>query len=418
MRLTRRQFLKTGATVVGAGALLPVVFQKALVSLNDQRVHGAAPDDGKVLVVVQMAGGNDGLNMVVPVADGRYYDARPGLAVPQAQALPLNDTTGLNPSMVKLKDLWDLGVVAIVEGVGYPTPNFSHFVSMDIWQEADPAQKLSDGWLGRYFDRTVGKQEAPFLGLAIGSALPTAFRSYNVAVPSLENIATYQFQSDPRAPSLAAPRLQALKAWYASGHTSLPAYGPLLDETFKAADISIVTLQNAHSAYKASVQYPTGNTLASALQLVAEAISANVGVKVCHVSIGGFDTHANQTVDQPRQLGFLATALNAFYLDLQAKGLDSKVLIMTWSEFGRRVKSNASTGTDHGSAAPLFFIGTPVKGGLYGQRPDLGNLDNGNLKFTTDFRTVYATALDGWLNAPSKDLLRGVFQPIPLWKAA
>ncbi len=314
--------------------------------------------------------------------------------------------------MAKLKELWDQGVVAIVEGVGYPNPNFSHFVAMDIWQTADPGHKLSEGWVGRYFARKKDSVEAPFLGLAIGRSLPTSFETPSVTVPSVENLSTYQFQGDPQAPFLAEPRLKTLRSLYEKG-ASASAYGPLLNGTVGAANASIETLQSAHVSYKPAVQYPN-NGLGPALQMVAEAIAANVGIKVCHVSIGGFDTHANEPVDQPRQLGAVATAISAFYADVKAHSLDSKALIMTWSEFGRRVKSNASNGTDHGSAAPVFFVGTPVKGGLYGQRPDLGNLDNGNLRFTTDFRSVYATAAEGWLGVPSKDLLGGSFDPIPL----
>jgi uncharacterized protein (DUF1501 family) len=386
-----------------------------LASLSEQSVHGAPADNGHILVVVQIAGGNDGLNTVVPITDGRYYDARPGLAIAPEQALPLDGSTGFHPSLGPLKELWDQSALAIVEGVGYPSPNFSHFVSMDIWETADPYQKLLDGWLGRYFQRVQGQVEAPFLGLAVGRALPTAFETTAVTVPSLEQLATYQFQGDPRTPSLNSSRLQALMSLYQRGESQVP-YGPTLYGAVQAASASIQVLQAAHQAYKPSVQYPN-TPLAQALRLVAESIAAKKAVKIFHVSIGGFDTHANQTTDHPRQLSTLATALHTFYTDLKAQGLDSNVLIMTWSEFGRRVKSNASSGTDHGSAAPLFFLGTPVKGGFYGQRPDLGNLDNGNLRYTVDFRSVYATALESWLGAPSQELLGANFEPLPLLKA-
>lgn len=414
MSLNRREFLKAGVTLLGASAMLPLVFQRALAVLGEQKAGGAPANDGRVLVVVQIAGGNDGLNTIVPVLDSRYYDARPGIAIPQAQALPLDTTAGLNPSMVKMKEFWDKGNLAIVEGVGYPNPNFSHFVSMDIWQTADPSLKLTRGWLGRYFEKSRGKQEAPFLGLAIGGSPPLSFVTPAMTMPSLEGLGTYQFQMDREASFLNASRLRTLMSLYEAGRKASP-YGPLFGGTIQAAGASIDTLQSAHKSYKPAVQYPAG-PLSSSLLLVAEAIAANVGVKVCHVSIGGFDTHANQQVDQPRQLGILANSLHAFYTDLKAQGLDSRVVIMTWSEFGRRVKANASSGTDHGSAAPLFFLGTPVKGGFYGQRPDLSNLDNGNLRYTVDFRSVYATVLEGWLGAPSKELLNDSYEQIPLWR--
>lgn len=409
----RREFLKVGASFVGASALMPLVFRRATALASTQRARGAPVDNGRVLVVIQMAGGNDGLNTVVPVSDGRYYSARPELAVPALSALPLDATSGLSPSLPEVKSLWDAGLVAIVEGVGYPQPNFSHFVSMDVWQTADPAHKVFDGWLGRYLSAVKDEVEAPFLGLAIGSELPTALETGSVAVPALDSLVSYQFQGDPRAPTLTAPRLKTLRAMYGKAAPA-STYGPMIRDTLSAAEVSVQTLQSAHQTYKLAVPYPANNRLAAALQLVAEAIGSGTGVKICHVSIGGFDTHADQPTAQSVLLANLSSAVSAFYGDLKAHGLDSKVLMMTWSEFGRRVKANASSGTDHGSAAPLFFMGTPVKGGLYGQRPDLGNLDNGNLRYTVDFRSVYATALESWLGVASKDLLGAEYERFPL----
>ncbi|MBI3744760.1 MAG: DUF1501 domain-containing protein [Chloroflexi bacterium] len=412
MDVTRRSFLKVGVTMVGAGAILPPVFRKTLGALSAQRVHAAPVDDGRVLVVVQMAGGNDGLNTVIPISDSRYYNARPRIAVPADQALSLDADTGLHPVMTGMKGIWDSGNLAIVEGVEYPRPNFSHFTSMDIWQSADPNLKLTDGWVGRYFAAAGGSQPAPFLGLAVGSDLPKSMWTPTVAVPALPSIAQYQFQGDPRVPALTTPRTQALSTLCDAGRTD-GAYGPLLSATMRTATASIQTLTTATQQYKPAVTYPNKG-LANALLLVAQTIGANVGVKVCHVSIGGFDTHATQATAQPRQLAELSDSLAAFHADLKAHQLDSKVLIMTWSEFGRRVNDNASDGTDHGTAGPLFFLGTPVKGGRYGQRPDLGNLDNGNLRYTTDFRSVYATAIEGWLGAPSKAILGEKFELLPL----
>ncbi len=414
MPLDRREFLKQGITYLGVGALMPAIFQRALSALGEHSLRGAPADDGRVLVVVQMAGGNDGLNTVIPVTDGRYYDARPEIGIRQAQALSLDANTGLHPAMAKLKDLWDRGLLAIIEGVGYPVPNYSHFVSMDIWQRSDPTLKQMRGWLGRYFEKSAGAPEAPFLGLAIGNSLPTSFQALASTVVALDNVAAYQFQGDARAPSLTAPRLRALASLYDAGNRA-SGYGPLLAQTMRTASASVETVQKAHQIYKFAVEYPKSG-LASALATVAEAIATGVGVKVCHVTIGGFDTHANQLNDQSRQLTALSEALHAFYSDLKAHNVDSRVAIMTWSEFGRRVKGNASGGTDHGSAAPLFLLGTPVKGGFYGQRPGLVDLDNGNLRFATDFRSVYATVLGGWLGAPAQDVLGGAYASLAVWR--
>ena len=412
--MNRREFIKAGLALVGASALVPTVFQNALVTLQQQAVRGGPADDGRVLVLVQLAGGNDGLNTVIPFTDTRYYESRPDLSLAQGSVLPLNSTTGFHPAMGKLKELWDQGVIAIVEGVGYNNQNFSHFASMDIWQTADPSLKLADGWLGRYYAKHKDDLEVPFLGLAVGSTLPTSFRTPAVAVPSVNSISNYQFKTDTQAPTLASLRFQALQSLYEDSG-SAGDYGSLLHRTLQTAVTSIKIIQDAHAKYKTSVQYPSGG-LGTALQLIAEAVAANVGAKVYHVSIGGFDTHANQIEDHPRQLNLLSAALHTFYSDLKNQGLHGRVLVMTWSEFGRRVKANASQGTDHGSAAPLFFIGAPVKGGLYGQRPSLENLDNGNLRYTVDFRSVYATALESWLGVSSQEILGDVFELIPLLK--
>lgn len=412
--MNRRDFIKSGLALAGAGAVMSLVFRRATALLQQETAYAALADSGRILVIVQLAGGNDGLNTVVPFTDSHYYDARPGLAVAQAEVLPLNSTTGFHPVLGKLKELWDQGLIAIVEGVGYPNQNYSHFASMDIWQTADPTLKRADGWLGRYFAGHKEDAGVPFLALSVGGTLPTSFRTPAVTEPSLTSVSNYQFRSDAQNPALTTPRFEALKSLYQEAG-SAGKYGLSLNQTLQTAITSTGIIQDAHAKYKPSLQYPSGG-LGTALLLVAEAIAANVGTRVYHVTLGGFDTHANQLEDHPRQLTALSMALNAFYTDLKNHGLQDKVLIMTWSEFGRRVKANASQGTDHGSAAPLFFIGAPVKGGLYGQRPSLENLDNGNLRFAVDFRSVYATALESWLGVPSREILGGTFEPIPLLK--
>lgn len=393
---------------------MPSVFEKALTALAEQPLHGAIAGDGRILVIVQMAGGNDGLNTIIPITDSRYFDSRPRIAIPPSQAIKVNSSTGLHPKLAGMKALWDQGILAVVEGVGYPSPNFSHFVSMRIWQKADPTERRPQGWLGRYLEKAKRIQEAPFLGLAIGRTLPAALETPAVAVPSLQNLGVYRFLGNPQAASSASPRMKYLTSLYEASAADNP-YGPLLNGSLRAAISSVDTLQQAHQNYKPAVEYPT-DPLASSLLTVAEAIAANTGVKVCHVTIGGFDTHASQANVQGRQLGMLSDSLQAFYADLKAHNLDSRVVVMTWSEFGRRVRENGSQGTDHGSAGPLFILGTPVKGGLYGGRPGLDDLDNGNLRYTVDFRSVYATVLDGWLKTPSRDILGAAYETIPLWR--
>ena len=404
--LTRRRFLQSSLALIPAGAMLPHVFQRGLYAVNMEWGSQQPPGAQRTLVV-ELAGGNDGLNTVVPYTDGFYYDARPGLAIPQGQVLPLNDEVGLHPSLAELLPLWEQERLAIVEGVGYFDQSYSHFQSRDIWQSGDPTgrvQNASAGWLGRYFAELPPLAGNWFDGMGIGQKVPPALYTPEVAIPAVQSVETYQLQASRRAPQdLAAARVQALLGLYASAPRATP-YAALLDNTLEAAYNSSLALQGAHAAYTPAVAYPESR-FAQGLRLVAEAIVQNMGLRVGHISLGGFDTHADEVVDHPMLLQTLSQGLAAFYQDLQAHGKDRDVLIMTWSEFGRRVEANASQGTDHGAASSLFLMGTSVRGGLYGQRPDLGRLDFGNLRYTTDFRAVYKTVLEEWLQAPAEAVL-------------
>ena len=412
MLVTRRQVIKTCALAVPAFAMMPAIFRRGVAaSLGESRASPAASNK-RTLILVQMAGGNDGLNAVVPYSDGRYYDARPNIAIPQNQVLTLNDKIGLHPGLAKFKALWDEGVLGIVQGVGYPNPNYSHFSSMHIWETADPEEKLKDGWLGRYFQQLDKTHDDLLQGLAVGSVVPPEMYSSAVSVPILQSVDLYKIQGDPSRPEAVKARTDALVRLYDASPKQTP-YSVLLDNTLEAFNKSVKALRQANAAYKPAVIYP--NTyLGKGLSLLAEAIVGDLGIKVGHIMLGGFDTHDNEARDLDRLYPMLSEAIYAFYQDLRAQGKDKEVVIMTWSEFGRRVKSNASDGTDHGSAAPTFIIGTPVKKGLYGEMPNLGNLDNGNLRYAVDFRCVYSTDLNRWLDAPAKLLLGNKeFEQIP-----
>jgi uncharacterized protein (DUF1501 family) len=411
MLVSRRQFLKSSMLVAPTFAFMPTVFKRAVAASTSESFGGQVNAPG-TLVIVQMAGGNDGLNTLVPYADSRYYDLRPNMAIPQADVLPIDDEVGFHPAMDKLKDLWDGGNLAIVEGVGYPSPSFSHFESMDIWQSADLGGNFKEGWLGRYFESLQDTQSAPFQGMAVGRKLPLSLRSSKVPIPTVKSVERYQLRGDPRFPDATEDRAQAVLNLFAASPRSAP-YSVLLDNTMDAAYRSSLALQRAHAAYQPGATYPE-TPLADALKLLAEAITNDLGVKVGHVSIGGFDTHAAQPDRHAILLTETSEAMAAFYQDLKAHGRDGDVVIMTWSEFGRRVTSNASDGTDHGTAGPMFFLGTPVKGGLYGERPNLGDLGDNNLRFTTDFRSVYATVLEQVLGVPSEAMLGTRYDPLPL----
>jgi uncharacterized protein (DUF1501 family) len=411
LNISRRAMMKDGLLVVTAGMLMPSIFGRAVRAAHNAAQEGdhyAFDAQGRTLIVVQMAGGNDGLNTIVPYSDSRYYQARPTLAIQQKDVLTLNDRLGFNPALQAIKPLWDQSKVAIVEGVGYPNPSLSHFQAMDIWQSLDLNGQGSEGWLGKYVAGLVDKDGHPFQSLDIGVQLPTALRAIGAQVPTVAQPQTYHLAPDPANPRGVDVRTQALLRLYDSYPKTAP-YAALLDATAQNAQQGSKQLQAADAAYKPAVQYPQGS-FADGLKVLAEAIVQGLGLRVGYITLGGFDTHANQISDQPTLLKTLAEGVAAFYADLAAHGKADDVVIMTWSEFGRRVHENGNNGTDHGTAAPLFVLGNAVTGGIYGEPPDLGNLDSvGNLKFTIDFRQVYATVLDRWLGAPSQAILGGSF---------
>jgi uncharacterized protein (DUF1501 family) len=413
MTITRRQFLKSSLAAAPAAAVMPVVFSRAIAaSVHEQ----ANPSVGnRTLVIVQMAGGNDGLNTVVPTNDGVYYDARPLVNVASGQSLLLNKDVGLNPSLTAFKELWDEGTLAIVEGVGYPKPNYSHFNSMDVWQTADPSAQGFEGWVGRYLEGVVDVESNNVMSMAVGRRLPREMNSHKVSSPVIDTVNAYRIQPGPDEGISNNLRTSLLLDLYASTPGARP-FGALLDSTMHSAESSSSALQAAHSEYLPAAEYPD-TTLGQSMKVLAGAIIGNLGVRVGHVRIGGFDLHATQLPKHGGLLAETAGAMTAFYRDLQAQGRDQDVVLMTWSEFGRRVTENGSGGTDHGSAGPMFIAGTPVSGGLYGERPSLTKLDKKNFKFTTDFRQVYASLLEDWLGAPSEIVLNGRFEKLPLLRA-
>jgi uncharacterized protein (DUF1501 family) len=406
---TRRDFLKRSMAVVSLGLSVPAVFARAAVAARAESSAGA----GRTLVVVQLAGGIDGLNTVVPYADGRYRDLRPELAIAETDVLPLDDRLAFNPALASLKGLYDEGKVAVVEGVGYPNPTFSHFKAMDIWQSADPQGNAREGWLGSYFDHLSDAGGHPLAGLSVGRALPSAFESTKTTVPSVESLETFALQ----APTAVADKRQgSLVQLYDSYRPETTPFAALLDDTLDSALSSARDLGAAHEAYKPSVTYPE-SSLASGLQLLAELIDSGeqTPLRVGHVMLSGFDTHTQQDARLAPLLQQTSEALTAFWRDIEAHGHGDDVVVMTWSEFGRRVPENAQNGTDHGSAGPMFLLGNKVKGGIHGEPPSLTDLDDANLRFTVDFRSVYASVLESWLEASAKDVLGQAFEPLDLF---
>jgi uncharacterized protein (DUF1501 family) len=416
MFLTRRAMMRDGLLAVTAGMVMPTVFARAVRAARnaaDEGAHWAQVAQPRTLIVVQLAGGNDGLNSVIPYTDGVYRQMRPTLGLGAADGIiPLDDRIALHPSLKPLMPMWQSGKLAIIEGVGYPNPSLSHFQAMDIWQTLDLNGQGCQGWLGKYVAGLVDKDGHPFESLATGTTLPVALQALNAEVPVVANAAAYKLQADPGQRQSAAgsedPRVQALLKLYNTYPQSAP-YAALLDATAQSFVQGSRQLSSVTGTYKPAAAYPR-STFAAGLQVLAEVIANSMGLRVGYVTLGGFDTHADQATTQAKLLSDLAAGLSAFFADIAAHGKADDVIVMTWSEFGRRVEENASLGTDHGTAAPLFVLGNAVTGGVLGEPPDLGHLDPyGNLLHTVDFRSVYATVLDRWLGAPSASVLGGKF---------
>ncbi|HEU5228779.1 MAG TPA: DUF1501 domain-containing protein [Ktedonobacteraceae bacterium] len=411
MKLSRRAMIKDGMLVVSAGMMMPTIFSRSVASAKAMALDGARTSQAAsdhTLIVVQMAGGNDGLSTVVPYTDSLYRQMRPTLAVPENTVLQLDGRLGLHPNLAPLKKIWDEGHLAVIEGVGYPNPSLSHFQAMDIWQTLDLNGNGSDGWLGKLVAGWVDNDGHPFKTLDVGVQTAQALASISAQVPTLTSTQSYRLAPDPLDLDGGNARLQALMKLYNTYPKSSP-YAALLDTTALSAQEGGRQLREADAAYHPAVAYPTG-PFAAGLKVLAEAIVQGLGLRVGYVTLGGFDTHANQQTTHNTLMKTLAEGLSAFYTDLVMHQKADNVVVMTWSEFGRRVEENGSQGTDHGTAAPMFVMGNPVNKGIFGEPPGLGDLDHtGNLKYTTDFRSVYATVLDRWMGASSKDILGGNF---------
>src|SRR5438067_2197043 len=413
---SRRDFMKQGLVPVFAGSAVPSIFANGVAAAAADSPR--ATSNGRILVLVQLAGGNDGLNTLIPFQDGVYHDARPTLRQEEG-VLPLNDQLALHPNLKGFKASWDAGQLAIVQGVGYPKPNLSHFASMSIWETANVQGGIGDGWLGRYLNYLDRVGESPnhaLEGISAGSLVPPEMRS-KTPVTALQSLKSFRLQPITEHGTTVDVENPLMKFYGAFKNGGVAPFGALLDTTLQDALQASHALQATDATYQPQATYPSNSPIANSLKLVAESIISGLGVRVAHVTLGGFDNHAREKPVHDKLLLDLDQALVAFTQDLKGHGLADRVLVMTWSEFGRRVTENGSAGTDHGTAAPMFLLGAPVKGGLYGEQPSLASLDNGNLKFTTDFRSVYASVLQGYLNAPASDLLGGTYEMLPLLKA-
>jgi uncharacterized protein (DUF1501 family) len=358
--------------------------------------------------MIQLGGGDDGLNFLVPYGDETYYDLRPKVAIPQADVLPIDNQFGLHPGLKAFKRLYDDGKLALIQGVGYPGPSRSHFRSMDIWHTARIDASGDQGWLGAFMSEVYKVGESPFQCVSMGTGIPKALLTPNAPAAAVQDTNTFQFLADRRLPISKDPLLKTFGQIYAKPGRKLPTMDLVAqswDTTVRAVD----ALGAASEKYQASVPYPQ-NPFGKALQNVAQMIAANLGTRVFYVSIGGFDTHSNQKPAHAALMTNVSDSLAAFQKDLEGMGKADSTLILGFSEFGRRVRENGSGGTDHGAAGPMFAIGSGVEAGLYGSPPSLTNLDDGDLRHTVDFRSVYATVLESWFAAPSQAILGGTYE--------
>jgi len=361
----------------------------------------------RTLVVVNLQGGNDGLNTLVPYGDPSYYRIRPTINVAAGEVLRLNGDLGLNPNLSGLKALYDQQRLAILQGVHYPNPNLSHFRSTEIWQTAAPDHIVDTGWAGRYLDSAGLPKSDLFKGLAIGPILPKMLVANDSDVPTVESFRAGGFGGTRSEQAHADQILNGAGNQY----PFQSPYLSLVQEVEHDANASSNALPHLVAGYKPAVEYPK-TPFAQGLNLAAAVVASGVGTKVIYLSLGSFDTHANQRGTQDRLLQQFGDGIKAFYDDLAAHSLDGEVLTMTFSEFGRRVEENANRGTDHGTAAPMFVVGGGVRGGIYGDHPSLTDLDFGNLKWHTDFRSVYATVLQSWLGVASTPVLGASFDTL------
>jgi len=415
---SRRLFLRQGFSFLSLAATTPMFLDRTAFAVTNHRasVLTSRPGvpDHRILVVVQLGGGNDGLNTVIPFGDPTYYRMRPGLAIPEpgrgnAASLALDGVRGLglHPSFSDFKDLLEDGSASIIQGVGYPNPNRSHFASMDIWQTARTDGR-GDGWLGRYFDNTCCGSPQADAGVAIGRTAPLAMTGRTGQPVAFESAEVFRWTGEDLDPRLGAA-YQKLGDDSRAMDATANDQAAFLTRTSLDARISSDRIRAA-AARRPLARYP-GGQLSRQLQLVASMVRADMPTRVYYVSLGGFDTHAGQQGQHARLLSQLGSSLKAFKEDLRAQGNSGRVLTMVFSEFGRRVAQNASAGTDHGTAAPMYLVGDMVRPGLLGDHPSLTNLDQGDLIHNVDFRHIYAAVLEQWMGADASAVLGGTFKP-------
>ncbi len=397
--MRRRDFLKN--TALASGAFLIPSFLKPLEVLAADQLTSQ-----RNLVIIQLSGGNDGLNTVIPYGMDAYYQKRNTIAIKPQELIKLNDLQGLNPNMEALREIYDQGWMNIINSVGYPNPDRSHFRSMDIWQTASKSDEyLTTGWIGRFLDANCQDCQNPYTAIEVDDSLSLALKGKNQKGIAVKDPARlYSSTREPFFKELLSSH---------DDHLNEDNLGYLY-KTMIETQSSAAYIQNTSKTYNNSFEYPQ-TAFGNQLKTVSRFINSGLKTRVYYVSLSGFDTHTGQLEQQGRLLKQYSEGLAAFLKDLRGTGKLDQTLVLTFSEFGRRVEQNASNGTDHGTANNLFLFGGKLsKPGFFNDAPDLANLDNGDLKYKVDFREVYATVLSKWLQVNNEGILDRGFSGLDL----
>lgn len=401
---SRRDFIRAGLYGVGVTAGLPAMLQNLSIAQAAESLEGAEKHPERIMVVVELTGGNDGLNTVVPHGHDAYYRARPSLGIRPNSAIKLNDELGLHPACIGLESLFKDGELAIVNGCGYPDPNLSHFTAMGYWHTAIPHGSDEYGWVGRFAD----------------SYEPEAIDNYIVNIAARQSFAVNSgvhspvvFSDPDKFGRIGTEEQQKVFEAFGRAYETRNASLDFVNQVSRTATTGASMVRNACSEYQTLVDYGSNNDLTTDMKKVAAMIAADLPTRIYYVSLGGFDTHAAQLASHNLLMIYVSDAIRGFMDDMERIGRADDVSLMVFTEFGRRVAENASGGTDHGTATPMFIVGKNLNGGFYGGHPSLEELDNGNLVMTTDFRSVYATMLREWMGFEgANDVLKGEFDTL------
>ena len=370
----------------------------------------------KSLIVIQLSGGNDYLNTVVPYGEGKYYDSRTTVNIPQNRVIPVTDKLGFNPSMGPIKALWDENKVAVINGIGYENPNRSHFRSMDIWHTAEPDIIGKEGWLGRAIRDMDPLGENVLTGINFGRGLPRALACPGVSVASVGDLETYGLFPDVQDEELRMFTLEAFSKMYGGAAGRDPVMD-LLGQTGKDALQGADILRTAPGIYSSSVEYAP-DSLAQNVKSISQVFHANLGTKVLYTQHGPFDTHSGELLSHAKLWNEVSGAIGSLMEDLKEHGTEDDATILVFSEFGRRIKDNGS-GSDHGSGGGAFVIGGAVNGGMYGEYPSLAEAEQieGDLRSNNDFRSVYTNIVEDWLELDAAPIVNGQFEKFDIFKS-